>query len=105
MSFIDSLPAVWFFCFFGVFFGKCTVILKKSLKTVVRESMVRIRQLYLCKSFKKKLNGQFLPFCEADTARLNIIYLSHHGKPRRGGSISFTVIHIFKMLFISLVIK
>lgn len=89
---------------FWFFFGKCTVILKKCLKTVVRKSMVRIRQHSLCKSFKK-MNGQFLPFCEADTARLNIIYLSHHGKPRRGGSFSFTVIHVFKILFISSVIK
>lgn len=66
---------------------KCAVALKKYFRTIVRLNMVRIKQLYL--RLLKKMNGQFLPVYEPNTVEMNIINLSHHGEPGRGGNVSF----------------
>jgi len=49
----------------------------------VRVNVVRIKQLYLSKSFKKD-EWTVPPFCKSDATGLNIIHVSHHGKLEGG---------------------
>lgn len=73
--------------------------LKKSLKSVVREIVVTIKQLYLKKSFKEDERTISL-FLWSDSAVLNIKRLSHHGEPGRGESISYTTILFFFLSYL-----